>query len=69
MPAHAVLLVAPVGGAASTVVTRDVPRGSNTLVWGGRLGNRPAPAGRYAFTVKAKACHKTRTRIVNVTTT
>jgi hypothetical protein len=67
-PAHATLLVAPVGGTASTVVARTVPKGLNTLLWGGWLGKLPAVAGNYALTVKAKACGKTRTHAVIVTT-
>jgi hypothetical protein len=67
-PASTTLLVAPIGGPASTVVSRNVPRGPNELVWGGWLGKLPAPAGRYALTVTAKACGKTRTQAVTVTT-
>ena len=68
-PAHATLLVSPVGGTAGTVVARNVPKGLNQLVWGGWLGKLPAVAGHYALTVVAKACGNTRTHVVTVTTT
>ena len=67
-PAKAALLVAPVGATASTVASLTVPKGLNQLVWGGWLGTQPAAAGRYALTVQAKACGKTRTQTVTVTT-
>jgi len=68
-PAAASLLVAPVGGAPTTVVARSVPKGLNELVWGGWLGVLPAPAGQYQLTVQAKACGKTRSHAVSVSTT
>ncbi len=66
--AKASLLVSPPGGTPSTVVARNVPKGLNQLVWGGWLGTMPAPAGRYALTVQAKGCRKTRTHVLTVTT-
>jgi hypothetical protein len=68
-PAGAALLVSPLGGTATTVVTRNLPKGLNELIWGGWLGKLPAPAGHYSLTVRAKACGKTRTHAVIVTTT
>ncbi|MGA2452436.1 MAG: hypothetical protein ABSG93_02865 [Solirubrobacteraceae bacterium] len=68
-PAKAELLVSPLGGTASTVVTRNVPRGLNQLVWPGWLGTLPAAAGQYQLTVQAKACGKTRSQSVTVKTT
>ncbi|MGO9249359.1 MAG: hypothetical protein ACLP7W_12365 [Solirubrobacteraceae bacterium] len=68
-PAKVSLLVSPVGGTSSTVVTRDVPKGANELVWGGWLGTLPAPPGQYQLTVEAKACGKTRSHAVSVSTT
>jgi hypothetical protein len=67
-PANVKLLVAPVGGAADTVVSSNVPKGLNELLWGGWLGELPAPAGQYALTVEARACGKTRTQALTVTT-
>jgi hypothetical protein len=67
-PAHDALLVSPLGGPPSTVVVRNVPKGLNELIWGGWLGKLPAAAGHYALTVEAKACGKTRTHAVTVTT-
>ena len=67
--ARATLLVSPVGGTPTTVVTRNVPKGLNQLVWGGWLGKLPAVAGHYALTVEASACGKTRSQVVTVTTT
>jgi hypothetical protein len=68
-PASASLLVSPVGGTSTTVVARNVPKGSNELVWGGWLGKLPAPAGQYQLTVQAKACGRTRSHSVSVSTT
>jgi hypothetical protein len=67
-PANAALLVAPVGAAASTVASLTVPKGLNQLVWGGWLGTQQAAPGQYALTVEAKACGRTRTQTVTVTT-
>ncbi|HME05225.1 MAG TPA: hypothetical protein VKG38_19540 [Solirubrobacteraceae bacterium] len=68
-PAKASLLVSPVGGTSNTVVTRNVPKGANELVWGGWLGTLPAPPGQYQLTVQAKGCGKTRSHAVSVSTT
>jgi hypothetical protein len=67
-PAKAALLVAPLGAPPSTVVTRNVPKGNNELLWSGWLGKGPAAAGNYSLTVETKACGKARTHAVTVTT-
>jgi hypothetical protein len=67
-PAKAKLLVSALGAPSSTVVTRNIPRGHNELLWSGWLGKGPAAAGDYSLTVEAKACGKTRTHAVTVTT-
>lgn len=67
-PAHAALLVSPVGGTSSTVAARNVPSGRNELVWGGWLGKLPAVAGHYALIVQATACGHTRAHVITVTT-
>ncbi len=66
--AKATLLLTPLGGAPSTLVTRDVPKGASQLVWSGWLGTLPAAAGQYQLTVKAKACKRTRSQSVTVKT-
>lgn len=67
-PAHAVLFVAPVGGAGKSVAAGDVAAGANALVWGGWLGSLPAKAGQYKLTVHATACGTKKKRGVLVTT-
>jgi len=67
-PAHVALLVATLGATPSTVVARNVPKGPNELVWSGWLGALPAGAGQYALTVQARACGRTRTHSITVTT-
>jgi len=67
-PAHVALVLAPSGGAPSTVVAGNLPRGEGELVWGGWLGRLPAPAGQYQLTVQAKACGRTRSQSVSVKT-
>jgi hypothetical protein len=67
-PAKASLLVAPLGAPPSMVVTRNVPKGHDELLWSGWLGTTPAAAGNYSLTIEAKACGKKRTRVVTVST-
>lgn len=66
--AKASLLVSASGGTASTVVTRNVPKGLDELEWSGWLGTLPAPAGQYELTVQAKGCGTTRSQSVSVST-
>ncbi len=67
-PAKATLLLSPLGGAPSTLVTRNVPKGVSQLVWSGWLGTLPAAPGQYQLTVQAKACSRTRSQSVTVKT-
>lgn len=67
--AKASLLVSPSGGTATTLVTRNVPKGLDELEWSGWIGAQPAPAGAYQLTVQAKGCGRTRSQSVSVNTT